>query len=295
MITLPALNKRERLTLETFGANLIQTEDLDPIYVVLHHSFTLANEERMRRWLLAYWCCYHAGCASYLSEFQGAQFWDVMTTWANNVTLCPTSGRWPRGRERRHFRGAKGIAAVQFLAHHYPKPEEAVRSLEASKDYADLMDRIQMWPMFGPWIAFKIADMMDRVLGVSIHFPASVVMYDSPTKAANRWAEEMNEQGGLLLGDQRVRILVPTGPKAVMAAIDFLHWKLVTKRAPPDYKRELNVQEFETILCKWGAHMTGHYPIGIDTHELYESLVPWSRTSDTAADLLTCLPGMVHQ
>ena len=42
--------------------------------------------------------------------------------------------------------------------------------------------------------------------------------------------------------------------------------------APPEFDRLIDVQETETILCKWKSYLGGHYEIGKDTREIEERL-----------------------
>jgi hypothetical protein len=56
-------------------------------------------------------------------------------------------------------------------------------------------------------------------------------------------------------------------------AVGRLRKKLGHIPAPPRYERGLDVQEYETILCKWSSHMKGHYPLGNDIHEIKKGLL----------------------
>jgi hypothetical protein len=42
------------------------------------------------------------------------------------------------------------------------------------------------------------------------------------------------------------------------------HPYISPRRAPPGFERDINIQEIETILCKWKSYMKGHYQIGED-------------------------------
>lgn len=259
-----------RLSLEEFGQKLIEANDLDPIYTMLHRG--KLDQNQLRRWCLAYWCFYSAGVVSWISERKDADFWSVMMEAAINMTPSPIGERWPRGRERRHFRGDKCVDAIHTLARRYPQPEDAVASLEQPGSYARVQDKVMKWPLFGPWIAFKVGDMLDRVLGVPIDFTGSdIFFFDSPRIAAEEWVGGYNKIG------------------AAGKAVVHLEKHLGHMDAPPRFERKLNLQEYETVLCKWHSHMTGFYPIGIDTHELHEALLPWSDSSLTAKELAQCL------
>jgi hypothetical protein len=58
-------------------------------------------------------------------------------------------------------------------------------------------------------------------------------------------------------------------------------------KAPPDFTRPVNVQEIETVFCKYKSPLKGHYPLGKDTLELHHSLAGWG---DLAEQLRSQLP-----
>ena len=251
-----------------FGEELLKAGDLDPVYNALHKvdRFEVPRTQ-LRRLLLSYWCCYNLGESAWISEQD--DYWGAMGDMAENVIEAPIGGRWPRGRERRHFRGKAAVKSIDYLSKKYPEPETAVYYLEGLKKYEIVRNRVKEWPMFGPWIAFKVGDMLERVLGDPLDFTDSdVFFFDSPQKAAELWAGYAG------------------GKHAIRQACAFLEEKLSDFKAPPSYDRKLGIQEFETILCKWGSHKSGHYPVGIDTRELQESLHQWAKVSPTAAGML---------
>jgi hypothetical protein len=171
------------------------------------------------------------------------------------------------------------VRAVEYLAGRYPNPEDACWSLEQPGPFSAVKARVMEWPLFGPWIAFKIGDMLERVRCVQVDFTGGdVFFFDSPRKAAEEWY--MRDRG----------ISPPSTQVAITAACIYLAGTLGAQLAPPRFERRLNLQEYETVLCKWGAHLTGHYPLGIDTRELREALHPWAMVSPTAERLLRCVP-----
>ena len=88
-----------------FGRRLVQTNDLDPVYVLLHNA--PMSKEQLHQWLLAYWCFYHVGTASWIAQNSGG-FWNRMKTAAG-------SKEYPRSSERRHFRGRNAANSVAYL------------------------------------------------------------------------------------------------------------------------------------------------------------------------------------
>jgi hypothetical protein len=267
----------DALSLEEFGKQILQASDLDPIYTMLANS-NLSKSQK-RRWCAAYWCFYHAGAASYLSEQN--DFWPAMLTAGLNEKPTPINTRWPRSAERRHFRGVACIKALTCLAARFPQPEWMAETFERqAPSFHKVRDRVMEQPLFGPWIAFKIADMLDRVLNTHVDFSeADVFMFDSPTEAAVMWYD----------GDHEGGYGVAHGIKIQMA-LGHLNRELTSFTAPPFNDRPLGLQEFETVLCKWKSHVNGHYPIGKDTHEIREGLQAWAGASPTAAHLMDSFP-----
>lgn len=272
-----------KLGIEEFGDFLLSSNDLDPVYVAL----VKANLDpvRLRRWLVAYWCFYHCGVASYLSDHDGVRFVDQLLTAAENKEPAPTGGRWPRGSERRHFRGEASRKAVTRLYERYgSKPEDMVDAC-AQPTCKKVIAAVKEHYLFGDWIGFKIADMLERVMAIEVCFDrASVFFFKDPREAAARfWAHEH----GL---NPKVTRLNEPGLNAVVTQLEgvFGHYS-----APPRYDRPVGLQEIETILCKWKSHLNGHYPLYKDTKEIREGLAEWSPFSATARRVLAGMPEVI--
>jgi hypothetical protein len=284
-----------RQDIETFGRHLIVSGDLDPIYIALVRAQKAGDysPEQVARWLIAYWCFYHAGVASWMSEIEGQEFWSAMMVAAENERESPAGGRWPRGHERRHFRAANATKSIYHLAKTWGAfPEDMVKYVSAPEKegdtgplaFKDVSRRVQEHVSFGPWIGFKVADMVDRVLGVPVDFDqAAVFMFKDPEKAA------------MMLWEQREAHKYPEGAKPKREVIlsgvtNYLIGKFSDLKAPPFEDRPINIQEVETVLCKWKSHMNGHYPINNDIREINEGLAPWAGRCVAAASFARHMP-----
>lgn len=250
-----------------WGRQLILTKDHDPLYVGLTQWGV--RGARLRRFMVAYWCCYSVGASWYISQHSGSRFWDTLETAAANVEPSPLGGRWPRAHERRHWRGQKCVESVWALRSRFRHPEEAVISLEAARSLGDV-NRLMDWPQFGPWIAFKAADMLERVLGVPVEFSNDILtMYKDPKEGAEMAAE--------ILG---------IAPQGVANLMSFAYNDI---KAPGyngrDNARMCNIQEVETVLCKFKSMRKGHYYLGKDTKDHRAELERWN-----AFDLLEGYP-----
>lgn len=259
----------KEMSIYEFGEKLILTKDLDPVYVLLYHS--IFSKEKMRRWLIAYWCFYHVGTASWISDCLTENvFWDRMRTAAG-------SKEYPRSSERRHFRGKNATDSVAYLSSQgiaglWERFDEVGKS---GIGIVDVMDHIETWVGFGPWIAFKVADMIERLGLVKVQFDdAAMFLFDSPREGAELlWeTENRGEPVPINVGTWAVeRILAHLKSRR---GNDLPLGRLL---APPRYERPLNAQEAETILCKWKAYRNGRYEIGEDIHACRRSLLRFPR------------------
>lgn len=250
-----------KLGIYKFGRQLIETGDLDPVYILLYKAEL--PSARLYRLLLAYWWYYHLGVACKLSESSGKAFY-------KEALRLAADSKTPRGTERRHFRGAAAIKCIRWFEGRYKTPEIAIERLVeriyrngCTLKYA--LELVQSWPLFGPWIGFKVADMLD-VLGIlSISFPIEGLrMYSEPVKGAKLYAKRNGWD-------------VEDGIEGVVEHMLHLFRK---QKAPPAYYSPISVQEVETILCKWKSHRNGHYSVGKDTKEIKEGLKGWGKLAE---------------
>jgi hypothetical protein len=249
--------EEEKLSLIEFGEELLKLEDLDPVYPVLR-PYALADREKCRRAVLAYALFYDIGAALYLAE--RPEFWFAVRMAAVNEAECPTphGTRWPRAAERRHFRGEKCISAVDELTARFPEPERLVAELiEPGGELRDVIARLRVLPQFGPWVAFKSADIGERVLEAPIRFPPHLdgSLYASPLFTVR------------LLASREGVAPEEIWDRALVHFEQFL--------APPRHDRPCNAQEVETIFCKYGSYLKNHYYIGKDLREVRHSLKTW--------------------
>lgn len=262
-----------RLDIIPFGQQLLETRDLDPIYCALVDANF--DDKLLANWLVAYWCLYHAGVSSWIAEQD--DFWGALMLAAENRVASPVGG-WPRGTERRHWRGKNAIESVESIR--WKESTYRIVKELARTTLTKVMEEAQQYKGFGPWIGFKIADMVERVWDVPVKFDNAVVlMFDEPAKAADMvWKSQGHK-----------------GPPDRELIVSTLIARFADYKAPPRYDRRVNIQEIETILCKWKSHMNGHYPVGKDIREIRHGLKPWVEVSKTAKTFLKHMPAEVEQ
>lgn len=264
----------ELLTVFEFGDALFLTGDLDPVYIALVRAREKGwTQEYLWRWMVAYWCYYNAGVACFLARKTDTCFWLDMLTAARNQSPSPLGKRWPRGRERRHFRGQIALRAISSLSERYPDPHQFIHYLfkPTRQPVREVVERVRQEYAFGPWIAFKVADMGETVLGYEVEFDLATTMYKEPREGC----ELVRQAFGVTSMEHTIDILQE------------YWWKQL---APPRYQRKVGLQEIETILCKYKAHVHGRYPVGLDTLEIREGIEPWAAVCPEAAQFMEGLP-----
>lgn len=233
-----------------FGRDLIRTGDLDPVYIYLQEKEIL--DHKLERWLLAYSMFYHVGVANKASQYTGDEFW--------NFVESGIPSTFPRGEERRHFRGHTASEAIASMRTR--KPESIVQGWYEKYDFASVVEAVQKLKYYGPWIAFKMADMGERCLDIPIDFSnCELGIYKEPRQGAAL----------VLTGDKEAKIT----DRELMEVVDYITINLNNEgyKAPPDYERPLNVQEAETILCKYKSYKGGHYYVGKDIESVKKALL----------------------
>lgn len=247
-------DKYTKLDLIPFGHSLLDTLDLDPIYCMMYDSHL--DTKLQYKLILAYILFYHAGVASKIAEAK-----DFYRT-ANQAQ----QEKWPRGRERRHFRGQASQNVLDWFRAAFPNPEKAIEGLLGSKTFPQIYKRMDNWPLFGLWARFKTADLVDRVIGNPIKMDiADLQLYESPVEAAKEWRPNWT----------------------LRQVVEYVIDQYKDRLAPPRFDRPIGIFEAETCLCKGASHWHGHYPVGSDTHEINEHLVGWG---DLAQELKRHLP-----
>lgn len=285
------------LDIYTFGEHLLRTKDIDPVYVVLD-SAGWSNELKAR-WCLAYWCTYHVGVASYVAGTMEDAYWNTLLQVALNTSPAPTGGRWPRGKERRHWRGHQALASYNDLRKRYGRdPSDFVATVGAypnslisigtlgkiSDDpipYKLVADRVKQHVGFGSWMAFKIADMLEQVFNIPVDFDnAAVFMFKDPKEAALKfWRFKYKLPDNARPNDEG---------DVINKVVDHLSRHFQEHLAPTG-RRRIGLQEVETILCKWKSHINGHYPLNNDIEELRAAAKEWAPYTSLAGAFVDML------
>lgn len=235
-----------------FGEALVKTGDLDPVYIYLDAQEKQGwDKQQLKRWVLAYSMYYHAGVANYASCLVSHDFW----------SFCRLGiPHFPRSEERRHFRGKTATEAIELMSKYVP--ESIVDSWYKDTDFASVTTNVKKLKYYGPWIAFKLADIGERCLGYPINFiNCELGVYSEPRQGAAL----------VLTGDSKNKITNEQLQEVVAYITNNLNDKGLL--APPRADRSLNIQEAETILCKFKSFKHGHYYVGKDIEAVKKALL----------------------
>lgn len=252
-------NIGDKLHVHDFGKQLIETGDLDPIYI-LCDRFEWEDEEHLKRWLIAYWCFYHVGTACWCSEAKSEKkFW-------NRVVKAAGSKDYYRSPERRHFRGDNAKESVEFLKDRGIKKLFKPLLTNQPLTAKEVIDVVTTWRGFGPWIAFKVADMLQALNMQYVEFNHEIVcIYKEPLKGAKLVLETygVNDVAQGKTANQAI------WESAYSSVLRDIGRKTL---APPQYTRVIDIPEIETVFCKWKSHMNGKYKVGEDIHSMGKAL-----------------------
>lgn len=249
-----------------FGRKLIETGDLDPVYIVIHEAQKTMPIGKLQAWLIAYWCFYHCGTASWIVDQK--DYWGALATAAGTKEHL-------RASERRHFRGENAAKSVRYLQALQESPANIVWGLGHQGEQpllAEVVSRVKKLYGFGDWMAFKIADMLERLglCQVEFSFDDIFEMYESPREGARLIAA--------LNGVPDIKLQYDWTYTHLMDNLGYL-------AAPPRFERTINVQEIETICCKFVSHHKGKYKVGKDIAEVKHGLLHYAKTK-TSQQLL---------
>jgi len=221
--------------------------------------------DTLTRWCLAYWCFYHTGVASKIAEAPSNKFHQLMRK--------AQTAKWPRGAERRHFRGEASSKALTYLKRQ-GSPEIIVETMINGDTFQEISDSVQQFPLFGSWISFKIVDMTDQVLGYDVDYSdCHLGIYKDPRQGAAL----------ILHGDWKADIT----DEELIHTVERLIKEFKRHTAPPTHERRVGIMEIETILCKYKSHHKGSYPLFKDSREIFHMMEGWG---DLAEELQQCVP-----
>jgi Alpha-glutamyl/putrescinyl thymine pyrophosphorylase clade 2 len=279
------------MSIEAFGAALLKTGDLDPMYLAVNNANL--DYKVKHRLMMSYFCFYHLGAAAKMAEAAtDKKFWALMMEAAEySPVKMPSAMSWPRGSERRHYRGEQAFKSMFELVERYGQ-QPVVSALQhfidgpgkgsAHMTFSSVSRNVQKHRGFGEWIAFKVADVAERVLGYDVDFSdCHLGIYKDPRQGAAvaYYGYRPGHDVGIIGSYNDHPWDYPISDLQLMETVQ-RYVKHFSKVKAKGLSRKVNVQEVETIFCKYKSHLKGHYPLGKDSEEIRHGLVGWGDLAD---------------
>lgn len=271
------------LSIEEFGAHLLTTGDLDPVYIALNRC--AFSDEVRNRWLIAYCAFYHCGVASYISQFEGKLFWDIMMSAAENKVPAPTGSRWSRSSERRHFRGQQAIKGIEDWQSKFPYHPETMMDYiaQSAPSFTDVCERAKAFRSVGNWLSFKIADLIDACMDIEIdQSDVMLFMYETPRNSLLRLWRERNQYNE--------NVKPKDEDKVIKGMVEYYTKGFKDFECPHKPGKPVDMFCQETIYCKYQSHLNGHYPLYNDIDEISHGLMDWLPHSENARLFASRMP-----
>ena len=231
-------------TFEEFAKCDVYTGDIDPTYWAMNRATREYGMCWTTRFCVGMLAFYHMGTAADAAEYEDELFWQHLKR------MYPTA---PRASERRHFRGAAGLEALNLMEKMSPDPDNFFQQFPQT--YRGVVSVCSnRLAQFGPYFQLKICDYMDRCLNIPIRdmYGLERNLPSFPAKAVGFLHPELSIPLGFQKAVERVQAL------GLMA--------------PPKFDRPIGPAEVETILCDWKRAKTGSSWLGADVLDKYEAM-----------------------
>jgi hypothetical protein len=261
-------------TWELFAAKMYKEWDADPGYYALQHT-QMSDARRLR--LAIAWCAfYNLGIAADACQYSGANFWQYLRN------VYPTA---QRSSERRHFRGAAGLKALDQWERTWLTPEKMAEYILAkSSTYFGIRKQCQSVYLYGDYFVWKWCD-LHEVLGYG-----SVNMIGSET-----YSPKVPQQGALLIWHQDH---MPEDKPDMGYIVPHVYHEIAEHcrkaKIPPrtTKDRAFGIQESETVCCVYKQMASGSYTYGTRTAKAVRRLrgAGSSLAQDMADTLLDLSP-----
>lgn len=249
-----------------FATRMFELEDADPGYVLLKRAKLPYNQKL--RYILA-WCAYYnPGIAAVASQYVGGEFYRYLRS------VYPTA---KRASERRHFRGAAGLKALQDWEDYYPRAEQMVEDCY-SDTYRGVRKNMQDMTQMGDYFYWKLADVWDTVFDKPVDFTGCEQFMPKVPKQGAQIISDMEWPGADTSFGKEELVSVMRRITGHIKTVDYSGVKGA---------RALALQESETVCCVFKQHVVGDYFLGSRSAKAYKRLTAVrSDAQDTVGNLL---------
>ncbi|RJQ26104.1 hypothetical protein C4577_04180 [Candidatus Parcubacteria bacterium] len=214
-----------------YGHQLLETLDLDPVYVVYWEAFKKGILSRDQLNQCIWWYCYVYDTGSVCEIIESNDQYKYVKE--RIVEVKKKGGRKFWGNDRAKPGGSGGIKAIEGIQRLFPKSDQIINTLSgccmSCQDIFQIIGDNRSPSKFNSvneWTVWKFSDMIER-----LDFKSGLLfndddMYEEPKKVVEN-----------LFG-------------SFSKAIEYMTEEFGECLAPPRYERKCNLQEFETIWCK---------------------------------------------
>ena len=250
------------MTFEQFSLELIRTGDLDPDYI-----FMLNVKEKLgwhEGWKMDDWVCAKSAIYNSASELEFLMF-----------GYDEKKMKFGQERQKSKHKFMNNFKAIRRF-------RDDLRGFENLPTQARLsLSLLQQVSGIGPWASWKILDLLENVRGIPFNFEQVDfrVAYEFPLKGLLMvcgYDENLNH----LKVNETYKQCLATARERWGAASEEL--------ARPLKRRAVNIQEFETCLCKYHSYAHKKYRPGQDIEHLRQNIVGHEREEIRALE--DCLP-----
>lgn len=237
---------------QNFGMFLFSQREADPGYYIVdalrENGIELAQ---LMRFCVAWVSFYNLGIAAQASELQGKKFYDLLRK------LYPTA---KRASERRHFRGAAGLTAIDQWQKKWPKPEGlAEHIISGAPNMGDIRSACDTVPQMGDYFKWKWGDLSEVLLQTPMLF-----------RGWENQSPKVPQQGAALIAQEAGRPDLST-ERVYRSMAKQMRERRV--HSPYATWRDFDVQDAETICCVYKQYRSGGYVPGLRTAKAAVRLV----------------------
>jgi len=226
------------MTLFEFGKAIVEAKDLDPHYKLFEDYYRF-DPSKAKNLVFAFACYSHLGTAAKITEF---------STFKEGLKSA-IDDKLPTGRARMYFRDKSKQNILQYMEN--ITPMQCFDFFEDKPlDFISVKKRVERIPSFGAVASWKIADIMECCFDTPVSFSnAYSFIHKSPLQGIALHCYNNKERY--------------VSFDTLLAVFKQMQGILGHLNAPTTTGRQLNIQEFETILCEYKKYrIKSTYQIG---------------------------------
>jgi Alpha-glutamyl/putrescinyl thymine pyrophosphorylase clade 2 len=224
-----------------FTKKLFTLADADPGYYAIQYAHLPAKQKQR---IAVGWCAfYNLAVAAEASEYRSTAFWQHLRA------AYPTA---KRNSERRHFRGAAGLRALDNWQAQHPEPETMMLSIRG-RTYMEVREQAMPLLLCGDYFKWKFCDLNEVLFNNTVDMRGSGKYSPTVPKRA----------AAMLFPDNTI-------DEAYLEIVRYARLKGVRTLTNPH--REFDIQDAETVCCVYKQYQKGDYVYGLRSAKAFTRL-----------------------